>query len=114
MINETTATSLQKGSLALLVDANAEYDLTNLRKAPEEEVFDDFTEEFFKAEESKKIMIHIETISKTILRCIGQQKYSPHPDVIRVITITLKSFNTLVALMKNFFFLSIYKTIISV
>ena len=61
--NETTATGLQKG-LSLLVDANAEYDLTRLEgKTPEEEIFDDFTEEFFDAEESDEIMILIETIS---------------------------------------------------
>ena len=64
IINETTAAGLQKGGLSLLVDANAEYDLARLRKTPQEEIFDDFTEEFFEAEESEKIMIHIETISK--------------------------------------------------
>ena len=53
VINETTASGLQKGGLSLLVDANAEYDLTSLwSKTIEEEIFDDFTEEFFKAEES--------------------------------------------------------------
>ena len=61
-----TAAGLQKGGLSLLVDANFEYDMTRVRMTPEEEVFDDFTEEFFEAEESEKIMIHIETISKTI------------------------------------------------
>ena len=64
-INETTAAGLQKGGLSLLVDANTEYDLIKrLRKAPDEEIFDHFTEEFFEAEESEKIMIQIETISK--------------------------------------------------
>ena len=67
IINETTAAGLQKGGLSLLVDANTEYDLTRVRMTPEEDVFDDFTEEFFEAEESENIMIHIETISKTIL-----------------------------------------------
>ena len=65
IINETSAAGLQKGGLSLLVDANTEYDLIKrLRKAPDEEIFDDFTEEFFEAEESEKIMIQIETISK--------------------------------------------------
>ena len=45
--NETTAAGLQKGGLSLLVDANTEYDLTRVRMTPEEDVFDDFTEEFF-------------------------------------------------------------------
>ena len=66
IINGTTAAGLQKGGLSLLVDANSEYNLKRLRKTPQEEIFDDFTEEFFEAEESEKIMIHIETISKTI------------------------------------------------
>ena len=66
IINGTTAAELQKGGLSLLVDASAEYDLIKLlRNNPKEEIFDDFTEEFFEAEESEKIMIHIETISKT-------------------------------------------------
>ena len=66
IINETTAAGLQKGGLSLLVDTNTEYNLYRLlRMTPEEEIFDDFTEEFFEAEESEKIMIHIETISKT-------------------------------------------------
>ena len=66
LVPNKTAAGLQKGGLSLLVDANAEYDLSRLDgKAPEEEIFDDFTEEFFEAEESHKIMIHIETISKT-------------------------------------------------
>ena len=66
IITETSAAELQKGGLSLLVDANAEYDLIKLlRNNPKEEIFDDFTEEFFEAEESEKIMIHIETISKT-------------------------------------------------
>ena len=77
LINETSATGLQKGGLALLVDDNAEYDLTTFGRTPEEDVFDDFTEEFFETEESEKIMIHIETISKTILNCIEQLKYYP-------------------------------------
>ena len=68
IINETTAAGLQKGGLSLLVDTNTEYNLYRLlRMTPEEEIFDDFTEEFFEAEESEEIMIHIETISKTIL-----------------------------------------------
>ena len=68
IINGTTAAELQKGGLSLLVDASAEYDLIKLlRNNPKEEIFDDFTEEFFEAEESEEIMIHIETISKTIL-----------------------------------------------
>ena len=70
LVNETTAAGLQRGGLALLVDANAEYDLNTFRKAPEEDIFDDFTEEFFEAEESEKIMIHIETISKISSICI--------------------------------------------
>ena len=70
LVNETTAAGLQRGGLALLVDANAEYDLNTFRKAPEEDIFDDFTEEFFEAEESEKIMIHIETISKISSLCI--------------------------------------------
>ena len=70
IINETTAAGLQKGGLSLLVDANTEYDLTRVRMTPEEDVFDDFTEEFFEAEESENIMIHIETISKTIYNFI--------------------------------------------
>ena len=68
IINETTAAGLQKGGLSLLVDTNTEYNLYRLlRMTPKEEIFDDFTEEFFEAEESEEIMIHIETISKTIL-----------------------------------------------
>ena len=64
IIHNKTATGLQKGGLSLLVDANAENDLSRLDgKTPDEEIFDDFTEEFFEAEESNKIMIHIETIS---------------------------------------------------
>ena len=77
LVNETTAAGLQRGGLALLVDANAEYDLNTFRKAPEEDIFDDFTEEFFEAEESEKIMIHIETISKISFICIELLKYSP-------------------------------------
>ena len=73
VINETTASGLQKGGLSLLVDANAEYDLTSLwSKTIEEEIFDDFTEEFFKAEESEMIMIHIETISKAHFPFLAQ------------------------------------------
>ena len=73
IINETTAAGLQKGGLSLLVDANAEYDLTSLwSKTIEEEIFDDFTEEFFKAEESEMIMIHIETISKAHFPFLAQ------------------------------------------
>ena len=50
--------------MSLLLDANAEYDLGRLaEKPPKEEIFSDFTEEFFEADESDKIMIHIETIS---------------------------------------------------
>ena len=64
IIQNKTATALQKG-LSLLVDTNAEYDLTRLDgKPPEEEIFEDFTEEFFETEEYN-IMIHIETISKS-------------------------------------------------
>ena len=60
------------------MDANAEYDLISLRMTPEEEVFDDFTEEFFEAEESEKIMIHIETISKTISNFIDLPSMSKY------------------------------------
>ena len=81
IINETTAAGLQTGGLALLVDANAEYDLISLRMTPEEEVFDDFTEEFFEAEESEKIMIHIETISKTISNFIDPSSTSQDQSV---------------------------------
>ena len=63
IVQNKTATALQKG-LSLLVDTNAEYDLSRLDgMTAEEEIFEDFTEEFFKNEESDKIMIHIETIS---------------------------------------------------
>ena len=63
VINEKTAAGLQKGGLTLLMDTNPEYDLNRLSKTPEEEIFDDFSEEFFEVEDSEKIMIHIETIS---------------------------------------------------
>ena len=75
LVNETTAAGLQRGGLSLLVDANAEYDLNTLLEAPEEDIFDDFTKEFFEAEESEKIMIHIETISKISFICIELLKY---------------------------------------
>ena len=53
--------------MSLLVDTNAEYDLSSLLGMTSKgEMFQEFTEEFFEAEESEKIMIHIETISKTI------------------------------------------------
>ena len=66
VINGTTASRLQKGGLSLLVDTNAEYDLSSLLGMTSKgEMFQEFTEEFFEAEESEKIMIHIETISKT-------------------------------------------------
>ena len=81
IINETTAAGLQKGGLSLLVDANFEYDMTRVRMTPEEEVFDDFTEEFFEAEESEKIMIHIETISKTISNFIDPSSTSQDQSV---------------------------------
>ena len=52
--------------MSLLVDTNAEYDLSSLLGMTSKgEMFHEFTEEFFEAEESEKIMIHIETISKT-------------------------------------------------
>ena len=68
MINNKTAAGLQKEGLSLLVDTNAEYDLSRLDgKSPDEEIFDDFTEEFFEAEDHK-IMIYIETISNPFPR----------------------------------------------
>ena len=65
VINEMTVAGLQKGGLTLLVDVNPENNLISmLNTTPEDEIFSDFIEEIFEAEEFEKIMIHIETISK--------------------------------------------------
>ena len=67
VINDKSVAGLQKGGLTLLVDVNAEKDLFSvLNTTPEDEIFSDFIEEIYEAEEFEKIMIHIETISKAI------------------------------------------------
>ena len=56
----------QKVGLSLLVDVNAEYDLKKLFSEPEEKIFQDINDEFFRLENSEEIEIQIDTISKCL------------------------------------------------
>ena len=65
-IEQDTMTTLQKAGLSILVDVNAEYERFEISSREEVKIFQDFTEEFIRKKESDKIMIHLDTISKTL------------------------------------------------
>ena len=59
----TSAENLRKVGLSLLVDVNAEYDISKIFRETEETIFKDITEEFVRLEESDNFMIHLDTNS---------------------------------------------------
>ena len=64
----------QKVGLSLLVDVNAEYDLKKLFSEPEEKIFQDINDEFFRLENSEEIEIQIDTISKCLTILFSNRK----------------------------------------
>ena len=69
-IEQDTMTTLQKAGLSILVDVNAEYERFEISSREEVKIFQDFSEEFIRKKESDKIMIHLDTISKTLFHYI--------------------------------------------